>query len=85
MSNIVGPHNAPLDDLLPVSIHTDTMFTSADTQDQQERDDTGQSKSASGLPSIEFTNSEYPLIKTLALTHMPGKCATNTVIVAVSP
>ena len=59
MSNIVGPHNEPLDDLLPVSIRTDTMFTSADIQDQQERDDTGQSKSASGLPSIELTNSEF--------------------------
>ena len=42
MSNIVGLHNEPLDDLLPVSIRTDTMFTSADIQDQLERDDTGQ-------------------------------------------
>ena len=58
MSNIVGPHNEPSDSL-PVSIRTDTMYTSADTQDQQERDDTGQSKSASGLPSIELTNSEF--------------------------
>ena len=58
MSNIVGLHNEPLDSLL-VSIRTDTMFTSADIQDQQERDDTGQSKSASALPSIEITNSEF--------------------------
>ena len=58
MSNIVGPYNEPLDSLL-VSIRTDTMFTSADTQDQQERDDTGQSKNASGLPSIVLTNSEF--------------------------
>ena len=58
MSNIVGPHNEPLDNL-PVSILTDIMFTSADIQDQQERDDTGQSKSASGLPPIELTNSEF--------------------------
>ena len=58
MSNIVGSYNEPLDSLL-VSLRTDTMFTSADTQDQQERDDTGQSKSASGLPSIVLTNSEF--------------------------
>ena len=58
MSNIVGLHNEPLDSLL-VSIRTDTMYTSADIQDQQERDDTGQSKSASALPSIEITNSEF--------------------------
>ena len=48
MSNIVGPHNEPLDNL-PVSILTDIMFTSADIQDQLERDDTGQSISASVL------------------------------------
>ena len=58
MSNIVRPHNESLDSLL-VSIRTDTMYSSADTQDQQERDDTGQSKSTSGLPSIEITNSEF--------------------------
>ena len=59
MSNIVRPRNEPLDDLLLVSIRTDTMYTSADIQDQLERDDTGQSKSASALPSIEITNSEF--------------------------
>ena len=44
MSNIVvAQDDAPLHVELAVSILTDTMFTSADIQDQLERDDTGQS------------------------------------------
>ena len=52
MSNIVvAQDDAPLHVELAVSILTDTMFTSADIQDQLERDDTGQScdLSASGF------------------------------------
>ena len=70
MSNIVGLHNEPLDSLL-VSIRTDTMFTSADIQDQLERDDTGQWISASGLPSIELTNSEFHWFKLQLLLVCP--------------
>ena len=39
MSKVVEP----LDELLPVSILTDIVLTSADIQDQLEKDDTGQS------------------------------------------
>ena len=55
MSKVVEP----LDELLPVSILTNIVLTSADIQDQLEKDDTGQSKSASGLPSIVLTNFEF--------------------------